>query len=240
MQRFKKKVNIENEYQTKFDCRYFPFDHCSAAVAMQTAMEQLQNEAFEFCIVGGIESYMDQSTLTWLEEKGYLKCTHNKIGFIPGEAAGFCLLSTQKTAKKYGLSPLAEVIAIADSNEENYFGTQSVNLGQGLTQAIEHVLMDLPEGEKITNVYGDLNGQHYRSEEYAYAILRLRDSFSSPDEPVIAPANLWGDLGAATFPLLLGLVTEAGDEEALKNANCLVFTGSLKKQRAAALIKLKA
>ncbi len=227
----------EYDCTIRFDTLFFPFEHASGLVALKEAVKKFENKEAEFCVVGGIESYMNLDTLKWLEENQNLKCSDNKWGFVPGEAAGFCLLAPSETVEKYSLEPLAEVVAVAETREEKQNKKDTVCTGNGLSQAFTQVLGSLPEGSRVHQVFCDMNGQRHRVDEYGYSIMRTSRFFEDPND-IIAPANLWGDLGAASAPLLISLATEAGRKGYAKGPYNLVFTSSLGEQRAALLLKL--
>lgn len=229
--------SVEYRHRVRFKPEFLPYEHAAGLIALKNAILKLENKEAEFCVAGGIESYMSLKTLKWLEETENLKCSNNKWGFIPGEAAGFYLLATTETVKKHRLSSLAQVIAVADAKEEQSDSTESVCVGNGLSQAFARVLDSLSEGEQINQVYCDMNGQRHRIDEYSYTLMRMGSYFEDPNA-IIAPANLWGDLGAASAPLLISLVTEAARKGYARGNHHLVFTSALNGHRAAALLKL--
>ncbi len=226
---------ITNDYGTVFRIEFFRGGHAAGMEALRGAIRKLENGETEFCIAGGIESYLDELSLNWLEQQGLLKCSDNKWGMTPGEAAGFCLLTLPQTAQKQGLHSYGELLGVSVAEEET--GNGDVCLGRGLTQAIKEVVSTLPKDETIQQVYCDLNGQRHRADEYGYAFQKVHRYLDDP-KGVIAPANQWGDLGAASVPLLIGLITESGRKGYAKGPNNLVFAMSPGGKRGAALIKL--
>jgi 3-oxoacyl-[acyl-carrier-protein] synthase-1 len=209
--------------------------HAGGLIALKAALLKLNNGEAEFCLVGGLESYINLATLRWLENSERLKCTWNKAGLIPGEAAGFCLVTTSVIAQHYNLKPLATIMAVADAKETTANAPNGVSIGQGLSRALSAVLAALPEDKRVQQIYCDFNGQRQRVDEYGYAMLRLSSRFENP-AAFIAPANKWGDLGAASAPLLISLVTEAARKGYAKGEHHLVFASSLGAQRAALLL----
>ncbi|MCG8336293.1 MAG: hypothetical protein MJE63_17435 [Proteobacteria bacterium] len=234
--RFLEEINrVEKEHKLQFFVEFIPDDHVSGLLAIKEAKRRLDNGETEFCIAGGIESYINNSTLAWLEEQEYLKCSDNKWGMTPGEAAGFCLLTTSKNIQSLGLDTLGEIVEVAHTREMIENG--DICIGKALSKAILDVVGMLPEGEKVQQVFCDMNGQRHRANEYGYSVMRLNKYLEDPKD-FVAPANLWGDLGAASAPLLTGLMTEAGRKGYAKGPNNLLFAMSPNGKRAAALIKL--
>ncbi len=229
---------LESQYRTLFNIEYYPNDHGSGMLALEAAKRKLEREETIFCLVGGMESYLEPSTIKWLEKKGRLKCKNNQNGFTPGEAAGFCLLTTLDTAQYHQLPLLAEIMAVANKTETKSVEKGEICLGEGLTQAMKQVLSLLDEEEQIAQIYCDMNSQRHRVDEYGYSVLHLGKHFLNPND-ITAPANLWGDLGAASAPLLLSLVTESSRKGHAKGLYNLVYTSSPEKERGVALLKLK-
>lgn len=122
-------------------------------------------------------------------------------GFTPGEGAGFCLVTTGAMARRLGLPPLAELLAVATARETKLMGTKTVCIGEGLTAAIRAVL---DPHHRVTHSYCDFNGETYRADEYGFTICRTREGFEDPGS-FTAAAECWGDVGAASAPLALTL-----------------------------------
>ena len=57
-----------------------------------------------------------------------------------------------------------------------------------------------PPDERINDIYCDINGERYRSEEWGFVCLRLSQYFDNPTA-YRSPAECWGDMGAASGPL---------------------------------------
>ncbi len=67
------------------------------------ATEQIQQGAFEACLVGGVDSYFHPDTMEWLDANRQLAGAVSRSGFVPGEGAGFCLLMTERARAATGL-----------------------------------------------------------------------------------------------------------------------------------------
>ena len=108
------------------------------------------------------------------------------------------MLATSATAASFTAPPLAEVEAAAIAHESRLLGARSVNTGEGLSSILREVLS--PE-ERAHHTYCDLNGETYRADEFALAISRTADRFFDV-AAFTAAADRWGDVGAASGPLL--------------------------------------
>src|SRR5207244_259869 len=128
----------------------------------------------------------------------------------PGEGAGFCMLCSQQAAERLRLRILARVWTVATAREAKLIKTDTVCLGQGLTEVFQKVFAELPStNEKIDHSINDMNGEPYRADEYGFAVSRLSNRFVNASD-FVAPADCWGDVGAASGPLFANLVVAAG------------------------------
>jgi 3-oxoacyl-[acyl-carrier-protein] synthase-1 len=209
--------------------------HAAGLIAIECAFGQIQSGKAEFALIGGIDSYLDVDTLEWLEEREQIHSNSNAWGFVPGEAAGFCLLASGSTATAYGLRPLVTVTATASAHEKNSIKAQTVCIGEGLSQAIRSVLDSLLVEEKIDQTICDMNGETYRAEEYGFAVARTSERFVDATD-FIAPADCWGDVGAASGPLFLSLATVASQKKYARGPRTLAWASSESGERSATIV----
>ena len=137
-------------------------------------VRDLRRGSASLCLVGGADSWLDADRLKALDGEGHLHSSHNSWGFTPGEAAGFCLLSTGDAAYRFGLAPIAELVAVATAQETKLMGTQTICIGEGLTAAFRGVV---DPAQKIAHSYCDLNGETYRADEFGFAVCRTSKYF---------------------------------------------------------------
>ncbi|GJG86588.1 beta-ketoacyl synthase [Gemmatimonadetes bacterium T265] len=216
----------------------FPYGHAAGLMALEHGWRYVQDGHAELCVVGGVDSYLAPETLEWLDAEGQLMSARHRAGFPPGEAAGFCLLASARATRRYGLRAPAYVARVATALEACRIKTETVCVGLGLTQAIRDALGALrPSQERVARTYCDLNGERYRSEEFTYAVLRTHKAFVDAND-YVHPADGWGDVGAATGPLLAGLAVTAAARGYANGANVLLWASSEGGQRSAAVLRL--
>ncbi len=230
-------LDIEQKIQKRFDFRFIPQGHTSGLLAMESAMEKISTGQMSFCLIGGVDSYYNQETLFWLEDTGRLFCTENKNGFIPGEGAGFCLLASNSAIEEYNITSLAKVLGIGSAEEKRTFDSGKMSSAEGVKSATDKVLKDLPEGEKLSKIYCNLNGENYYTNEMTCLSMHLGNLLNKPGD-FMSPVSFCGDLGAATVPVLICLATEAGRKGYAEGPYNLLLTSSLESQRATVLLKL--
>jgi 3-oxoacyl-[acyl-carrier-protein] synthase-1 len=212
--------------------------HASGLVGLDWARQRLASGAVAACLVGGVDSYLEADTLEWLEARGQLHSSgpdNNAWGFIPGEAAGWCVLLSATCAQDAGLAPWGRVRSAAVCREPTA-GTDEVCLGTGLTEAFLTAtgVLDRP-AERVDHVLCDMNGEPQRAEEYGFASLRTHDRFSDAAD-FLAPADCWGDIGAASGPLLVGLACSGRAKRYLPGNRSLIWAASEDGERAAILL----
>ena len=179
--------------------------HAGGLGALEAAASRLRRGEERLSLVGGADSWLDPRRLEAIDLEGRVHSTHRTWGFMPGEGAGFCLLSTGATAAGLGLTPLAELVAVATAREAKLMGTRTVCIGEGLTAAFRGVL----DGARpVSHGYCDINGEPYRADEYGLAVCRTSDAFEDASA-FTAGAASWGDVGAASAPLAVGLALAA-------------------------------
>jgi len=213
-----------------------PTGHSSGLMAIQAGCRQLREAGATFVLVGGVDSYVDADTLEWLDECERLHIPTNGWGFIPGEAAGFCLLCSAETAARHRISVLGKVASVATSNEPNRIYTETVCIGEGLTKAVQQALALLPPGTVIDATICDQNGEAYRADECGFMLARNSEYFANPTD-FLAPADCWGDVGAASGPLFVALAAFAAQKGYAKGIRTLLWTSSESGERSAMLFE---
>jgi 3-oxoacyl-[acyl-carrier-protein] synthase-1 len=213
--------------------------HAGGIVAIQSAIKSLRLRPDSICVVAGADSYLDPDTLEWLEDSGQLHGAgkrNNAWGFIPGEGSGALLIMTFDGAVSSGLPILGEIAGIGVGQETSLIRTGKVCLGEGLTAAVGGALASTFDDEKVTDVYCDMNGDPYRADEFGFTVSRLRHRFVSASD-FVAPADCWGDVGAASAPLGINLACAAAAKGYASGATSLVWASSDGGERGAAVIR---
>lgn len=217
----------------------YELGHAAGYAALEAAMRSIAASSTQACIVAGVDSYIGPETLEWVEACDQLHGAgrlNNAWGFIPGEAAGALLITTPAFAEQLGAEPLGDVVAVGLGRESHLIKTDSVCLGHGLTAAFRAALAHLAPGEQIHNVFCDLNGETYRADEYGFTALRAKEHFRALSD-FIAPADVWGDVGAAGVPLHASLAVICHRKRYGKGELSLVWGSSESGERGAAVIR---
>ena len=230
-----KSINTEH-YKIK-DVRTAFKGHAARLKALESASRLLAEGKCEFCLVGGVDSYIDPDTLDWIEDNEQLNIPSNVWGFIPGAAAAFCLLFSTTIANRYQLPIKAQLLSTATAREENRIKTETVCIGEGSTSAVSGALQALPEGVKINQTYCDQNGEAYRADEFGFMLARLSENFIDSSE-YVEIADCWGDVGAASGPLFISLLCAAVEKEYSNGNVSLLWSSSEGGERSAAIMAI--
>ncbi len=172
---------------------------------LSLALRALYEQGHDYVLIGGSDSYQDDVRLDQLDKNERILLPDRTDGFAPGEGAGFLLLTRHP---EKALSHHGDIIGLCPpgtGEEPGHLHDDSDQpyRGDGLDQAFKGALAD-NNGRNIHTVYSSMNGEHYWAKECAVAMLRneahLRERIS-----IAHPADCYGDLGAATGPVLVGL-----------------------------------
>jgi 3-oxoacyl-[acyl-carrier-protein] synthase-1 len=239
--------NIGTELTSRLRRRYrsvfgseavFAAGHAGGLLGLQAACRKLAHGALDACVVAGVESWLEPETLEWLEQCDQLHGAgplNNAWGFVPGEAGAALLLVREHAARTWGLEPLAAVLGVGSAHEPKRIKTETVCIGEGLTEAFRAALAKLPAGSKVTDIYCDMNGEAYRADEFGFTALRTKEHFESASD-FVAPADCWGDVSAAGGLLHAALACAAARKGYAAGSLALVWASAEMGERAAALL----
>jgi 3-oxoacyl-[acyl-carrier-protein] synthase-1 len=218
--------------------RVLPRGHAGGLMALQAAAQWLAQRQYQTALVVGVDSYHDEQTVRSLEIHHRLKTRDIRGGFIPGEAAGACLLARQGVAQRAGRPALARIHSGATALEPSPLRSNEPSLGEGLTAVIAAATqnLNLPQ-EQITLTYCDLNGERFRNEEFAFALLRTQAAHRDPHD-YMSPSDCWGDVGAASGPLFVMLAVAAKLRGYAKGDYPLLWAGSDSGYRSAVALEV--
>lgn len=180
-----------------------PEGNAAGLVALERAITALQGHMCDVCIVGGVDSFVDADLLELLDEQGRLLSTANRWGFAPGEGAGMLAVCSPWFAQANRLRVLGSIASVATTVEPNRMNTKTVCLGEGLGQAMAWAAATA--GTRVGLQYCDIDGDRYREHELGYALQRVPPGTFENAVDYVAPADRWGNVGAATAPLLTSL-----------------------------------
>lgn len=230
--------NLERQAPLPVEIRVAERGHAGALHALGLAVERIKAGKSDLCLVGGVDSYFHADTVDWLVAQGQIG---ERSPFAPGEGSCFLALASRALREDTRLAALALVRATHSAKETSLIRTDDVNLARGLTTAIAQAAagLRLPD-EAVDDIWCDLNGERYRTDEWSYALLRLshvfRQEHGKPTTYTTA-ADSWGDMGAASGALLSMLAVRSWQRSYASGPRALVFAGSERGLRAIAILE---
>jgi 3-oxoacyl-[acyl-carrier-protein] synthase I len=202
--------------------------------ALEFAFRYLYDSANDFLLIGGSDSYQDESLLAPLHQAGRLLTAGSSDSFAPGEAACFLLLTRypELALIRNGHTIALNQPGIAD--EPGHLYSEVPYRGEGLDQAFKKALINHPE-QSIHSIYSSMNGENHWAKEYGVAFLRNRKMFQDPPR-FEHPADCYGDLGSATATTLIALAAEHLFKSTKAQAH-LVYSSSDTAKRGAVVVE---
>lgn len=179
---------------------------CIAACALGSQW-MLQESTLERVIVVAADSFLDPSTLDWLDAEDRLKCDGNPFGLIPGEAGAALLLESRGSAIARGARISAVIDApIVVKGQPPLVDAEPVP-SRPLKEAVARTLELAGLRRFSGDLYIDLNGEPWRAQQFGSARVLLEDTLG--DINVNTPCVSLGECGAASGAIQIGLAARA-------------------------------
>lgn len=202
-------------------------------IALGRAADVIRSGQAEFVVAGGVDSYRDLMLLARLEAEGRVKTGLNLDGFIPGEAAGFVLMTRRHMADRLGLPVLGAILHWAHGVEAGHMYSAQPYRGDGLAATVKSVLA--AAGVTVADVWSSMNGESHWAKEWGVTYMRNSGSIAE-SHAMHHPADCIGDTGAASAALMLGLALW-GMTGGYYRSPCLIHASSDFGPRAAIVVR---
>ncbi len=199
--------------------------HAGSIRAVEQVMRECSESRDNLFLVVGVDSYHHADTFMWLERSRRFAQPGIRSGFTPGEGAGCLALMSAGLRRRLRLPQLAIVRGACTAQERLLRDSDTGSFGVGMTQAVQGSVagLDLPS-EGVDDLYTDINGERYRSEEWGFVALRAPSVWRSAGYK--APSDCWGDVGAAFGALGGVLAVRAFARGYARGPRALVMAGS--------------
>lgn len=172
----------------------------SVLAALQIASRLIESGEVRQCIVGGVDSLVNEADIVRLEDMWRLHCEDMPQGVVPGEAATFLAVEAARTGRE-----LCRISGIGIDQEDVNSSVLSDGhpTGKGLERALRKATADAGVDESEIGLrLSDLNGERYGAMDSMLALSRFyrtdRDGL-----PIWHPADCVGETGAAVGALLI-------------------------------------
>lgn len=215
-------------------CRSMYSGRAAGIEAIDFAFNYFYDLPNDFMLIGGSDSYQDEGRIAPLAQKKRLLVKNSPDGFAPGEAAGFLLLTRKP---ELALERNGHIIALHPpgmAEESGHLHSEDPYRGDGLDAAFKQALIKHSPAS-IHSIYSSMNGESHWAKEYGVAYIRNKEYFQDTVK-IEHPADCYGDLGAATSPVLIALAAEHLFNHATAKAH-LVYSSSDHSKRGALVIE---
>ncbi|MGK3968091.1 hypothetical protein WMF38_28490 [Sorangium sp. So ce118] len=214
-----------------------PGGHAAGLAALETALALLRAGNADACLVGAADSWFFLDTLEAMDGANRFKSRRNPWGFIPGEAAAFCLLCTTRAAQRANARVRGRLLSVGLAEEQAALVPGAINTGEGLSRAVRAALSAVSSDVRVDEVLCDLNGARDRADELGFLFARLGPRLGE-DARFWAPATSWGDIGAASAIAALTTAVVVAERGFPRGPHVLVTASSEEGLRGAALLHL--
>lgn len=215
--------------------RLIPKGHTAGIEALRIARELVQQSEIAGCLVCGVDSFINASSLFWLDQNWRLKRERHTDGVIPGEAAAAVLVQRevpmQPTAK-------VEVVGLGFGHEEAGLLSEKPLLALGVAAAVRQALTEANCGlHEISFRISDVTGEEFGFRELALMEGRVSRIVRKKCQPLWHAADAIGDTGAAAGVIELIAAKAAWDKGYAPGSRAGCFTSALSGDRAVALLR---
>jgi len=202
---------------------------------LHNAKELVERGSLEFCLVGAVDTFIDEQRLQHYDNSWRIRSDRSKDGFTPGEASVFVLVEKQSRAKARGLDIAAAIRSFRVEKEKNTILHKKKSSGEALSQAIEQCITESGLTTPMDWVLLDLNGESYSGQEWAISLVRNHQLFSDAMK-FEHPIDCVGEAGAAVGALLCSQTLQAFTDDYHKSENVLILNSSDRGERAAMVL----
>lgn len=208
--------------------------HTSGFEGLRIARELFKNSEVSACLVCGVDSYINASSLLWLDQHQRLKTEENSDGVIPGEGAAAVLVTKQLNPRG---GEHIEVTGLGFAVEKATPLNEEPMLGLGLAQAARSAMDETGlQYHQIDLRISDVTGESYGFREQALVegrLLRVRKE----EMPIWHCTDSCGDIGAAVGLSELVIAFHAIKKNYVPGVPVICFTSAVFGNRAVAIIR---
>ena len=214
--------------------RVIAHGHTAGFEGLRVARQLLAQPDVPACIVCGVDSYVNASSLLWLDRHQRLKTRENADGVIPGEGAGAVLVTKRQTSES---AVRVQVTGLGFASETAAVLTEEPLRGLGLAEATRGAL-----GEAGIELHAadfrisDMTGESYGFREQALSVSQVmrarRERF-----PLWHPSDSAGDIGAASGTSQLAMFWHSARKAYAPGNQAVCFTSAVPGGRAVAIVR---
>jgi 3-oxoacyl-[acyl-carrier-protein] synthase I len=186
-----------------------PHGNASTFAGLARAREVLEQGIVDACVVGGVDSLVNDVDLNRLEGSWRLHREGESTGLVPGEGAAFIAVRSWKRTRENPVLGVIAGLGLDEEGRETTVVSDGHPTGEGLRRAFEKAVLDANMTESAIGLrVSDLNGERYGSMDALLAMSRFYRTFRD-GLPIWHPAECVGETGAAAGALLIQVACHA-------------------------------
>ena len=201
--------------------------------ALDVVFKYFASTGKDVALVGGVDTYQSHFLLGVLDNQDRILAEDIMDGFVPGEAAGFLMLVSERVVSKLPKKPLAAVYHPGLADEPGHRYSQEPYRGDGLANAFR-LAIENANGQSIQTIYSSMNGEHFGAKELGVAQVRNNAAIAE-NVKIEHPADGFGDIGAACGPVLVALAA-LDLQKGWRQGPALVYGASEQQARSAVVV----
>lgn len=206
--------------------------HTSGFEGLRIARELFKKPEVSACLVCGVDSYINASSLLWLDQHQRLKTVENSDGVIPGEGAAAVLITKQQSSNSV---IIAQVTGLGFAQEASAVLIDEPLLGLGLAEATKEALRET--GIQLHEAdfrISDVTGESYGFREQALSLSRIMRSRKEAF-PIWHSSDCIGDIGAASGTSQLVIYWHSIQKSYAPGKQAVCYTSAVQGERAVAV-----
>lgn len=205
--------------------------HTAGFRALRVARRLMREGDIQACLICAVDSYINASSLNWLDTHWRLKTEENSDGVIPGEGAAAMLVTPAATEKA------VKVCGLGFGHEKAAILTEEPMLGLGMTEAVTVALTESRhQMHEFDFRMSDVAGESYGFREQALVLARVmrarRDEF-----PIWHCSDSIGDIGAAAGICQMVILADAFANSYAPGPRAICSTSSVPGHRAVCVVE---
>lgn len=216
------------------ESRLYPHGQTGCANALVHAHRLITQRKAQYCVVAGVDSYLQQGALDAYVEQRRVLTLSNSNGFLPGEAGCAVLVGAAGDAAADEL----RILGVGVGREPATIGGTQPLRAEGLTRAVRQALES--SGIAMTSIprrLTDISGEQYMFKEALFTVMRTNHG-PRPVTPALEhPIEYLGHIGAAILPCLLAWAWHGQQQRYFEPDPLLIHVGSDEGDRAALVVQ---
>ncbi|WP_053144578.1 3-oxoacyl-ACP synthase [Pseudomonas sp. P97.38] len=213
--------------------KVIPCGHVAGLRALHEASRLIFDAGVPACVVGGVDSLLNASTLQWLDQHRRLKTSTHVDGLFPGEAAAAVLVQAHRQA-----DTCLQICGLGFAQEQAPLLSCKPFRAEGLAEAARAALAQSNLGlHQIDLRLSDATGEQFGFKEIPLMEARLWRTVRKEDQPLWHWAQAMGDTGAVAGIAQLILADQALRKGYAPGNTAICLTSALQGARAVAVVR---